>query len=79
MFCFKVLILMFLVSLYTSCIYPFFPPSMLIVPPLIRFTCSWLSVLFIVQLCTILPIIAVFVILDFSVLLSGLRVLVRLI
>lgn len=43
---------------------------MLIVPPLIPFTCSWLSLPF----CTVLPVIVMFVILDFPVRLSKLRV-----
>lgn len=73
MFYFDVLILLFLVSLYTSCIYPFAPlhgdcsaPDsfhlLLVIRP------------FLVQLCTIIPVITVFFIPDFSVLLSKLRV-----
>lgn len=67
---------MLLVSLYTSCIYLFFP---------LHVDCSTpdsfhlLLVIrpFLVQLCAIIT--AMFATLDFSVVLSGLRVLVRLI
>lgn len=72
MFYFEVLILMFLVSLYTSCIYPSPPHVDCSTPD--SFHLLLVIHPFLLQLCTTIPIIAVFVILDFSVLLSKLRV-----
>lgn len=68
MFYFEVLMDIFLVAL--PVFIRFSPPSMLIVPPLIPSTCSWLSLPF----CTVLPVIVMFVILGFPVRLSKLRV-----